>query len=496
MAHSHPPRVAFVSLGCPKNLVDSEKMLGMLAEAGYHVAADESDADVMVINTCGFLQESQDEAVAVIREAVAKKRAGKIKRVVVAGCLVSRLGPKLREISAELAEIDSLVGVNNRDDVLTAVGLLTGPQVPSSFEPRRVGSSSRALSLPVLPSPLVTRHSSLVTDFIGHTAATFRQHPHVAHVRPDTARLRLTPRHYTYLRLSEGCNQKCTFCTIPAIRGRMRSKPLADILREADELLSDGAVELNLIGQDTTSYGIDIGYTGKNEGLTGLIRTLDRHVGRVQPKAWLRLMYAYPSTFDDDMMAALADAERFVPYIDMPLQHVNDRILKAMHRRVTKQDTERLLMRLRKALPKLSLRTTLIVGFPGETEAEFAELVDFVREHRFDMLGVFAYSAEPGTPAAKMKGQVPEEVKQERKERLMFVQQELTFARLKKMVGRKLTVLVDSKMGRGLYAARHAGQAPEVDSLVAVRGKCKPGDFVRVEITGCEGYDLSGVMVP
>jgi len=437
--------VAFVSLGCAKNLVDSEKMLGQLAEAGCALTNEESEADVIVINTCGFLEASRREAVEVIAEAVEQKRTGRCGRVVVAGCLVQRDGEALlREVSG----IDALVGVNNRDDVVRAV-----------------------LNRPATPARAADVYLS-------------EYHPFV---QIDTARLRLTPVHYAYLRISEGCNQKCTFCTIPSIRGPMHCKPPQVVLAEARELLADGAVELNLIGQDTTSYGEEF---AEPYGLDGLLRLLNE----VDGLEWLRLMYVYPSVMTEAIIDAVAECDRVVKYIDIPLQHINDRVLKAMHRRVTRRQTEELLARLRSRIPGVRIRTTMIAGFPGETDEEFAELVRFVRDFRFDALGVFAYSLEPDTPAGRMRDQVPETVKRERVEALMLAQQEVAFEIADVSVGRTFRVLVDGFDEDGLAVGRHAGQAPEVDGVTYVRGgDVEPGHFVTVRCTGRRDYDLIGV---
>jgi len=443
-------KVAFVALGCAKNLVDSERMLGQLAEAGAVITADEADAEVIVINTCGFLEASREEAHQVIREAIRRKRRGRCRRIVVAGCLVQRDGTALLET---FPQIDALVGVHNRDDIARAV--LAAPP------PRKAGPR---------PAP-----DLYLGDY----------HPYVA---LDTARLRLTPRPYAYLRISEGCSQRCTFCSIPAIRGPMHGKPPEIVLAEARELIADGAVELNLIGQDTTSYGEDIGY---EDGLAGLLRRLNSLAG----VRWIRLMYAYPSVFTDRIIDAIAECEHVVKYVDLPLQHINDRILRAMHRRVTRRQTEALLTALRTRIPGIAIRTTFITGFPGETDAEFEELLAFVREVRFDALGVFAYSREPDTPAGRMKGQVPEAVKRERADLLMAVQQEIAFAKAAEQVGRTFEVLIESAPAAGetgpLQRARHAGQAPEVDSVTFVEGAdFGPGDFVRVRCSGTRDYDL------
>ncbi|MCH7925140.1 MAG: 30S ribosomal protein S12 methylthiotransferase RimO [Planctomycetes bacterium] len=440
-------RVAFVSLGCAKNLVDSEKMLGQLAEADCAITTDESDADVIVINTCGFLEASREEADEVIREAVERKQSGEVKRVVVAGCLVQR---DKQDILDRIDGIDALVGVNNRDDVVRAV---LGRQ---SSGPKRT------------------------TDiYLGD---------YHAYTQIDTARLRLTPRHYAYLRISEGCDQKCTFCTIPSIRGRMHCKPPEVILAEARELVGDGAVEISLIGQDTTSYGLgDDPLTG---GLAGLLRQLNT----VDGLAWIRLMYVYPSVLSNEMIDAIAECDKVCNYIDIPLQHINDRMLKAMHRRVDRRTTERLLQRIRDRIPGVSIRTTLIAGFPGETDAEFEELTEFIEDFRFDALGVFPYSQEPETPAGRMKDQIPAKIKEQRVEALMLAQQKVAFELADSRVGSRFDVLVDRVDEEGRVVARHVGQAPTVDSVTLI-GNCnaKSGQFVNVRCTDREGYDLVAV---
>ena len=450
----HPPSVSFVSLGCPKNLVDSEKMLGLLAEAGCPiVSADAAEADGVVINTCGFLSAAREEAVEVIRDAVAQKRRGRVRRVVVAGCLVQRDGEELLRL---VPGIDALVGVHQREDVV------------------------RAVMEPPGPAPRARKARPPVSLFLGdyHPASWTGDN------RSDQARLRLTPTHYAYVRMSEGCNQKCTFCTIPSIRGPMHSKPLAEILDEARELIDDGAVELILIGQDTTSYGRDVGY---DAGLAGLLRELNR-LGGVE---WVRLMYAYPADFTDEMIDAIADCDRVVKYVDLPLQHINDRVLKAMHRRVTRRETEALLDRLRRRIPGVHIRTTFIAGFPGETDAECDELRRFIADFGFEAVGVFPYSHEPGTPAARMKHQTPPEIISARVDQLMRAQQEVAFRRAAARQGERLRVLVDGPDDDGGVIARHAGQAPEVDSVVFVQADdLTPGSFADVRCTGSRGYDL------
>lgn len=453
---SDPLRIAFVSLGCAKNLVDSEKMLGQLAEAGCAITADENDADVMVINTCGFLEASRVEADEVIRDAVKLKKKGSVKRVVVAGCLVQR---DKETILDRVKGIDALVGVHNRDDIVRAV---LG----------RDGDGGRRRNGKPKGKAPVDIHLS---DY----------HPFI---QLDTARLRLTPRHYAYLRISEGCDQKCTFCTIPSIRGAMHCKPPSVILAEARELVSDGARELHLIGQDTSSYGV--GDDPIEGGLGGLLRQLNR----VDGLDWVRLMYVYPTSVSDEIIDAIAECEKVCNYIDIPLQHINDRVLKAMHRRIDRRGTERLLQRMRDRIPGVAIRTTLIAGFPGETEAEFEELLRFVRDFGFDALGVFAYSWEKETPSGRMKEQLPDKLKQERVERLMLAQQEVAFALQERRVGTTDRVLIDAVARDGSAVGRHYGQAPAVDSVTLVeRARAATGEFVTVRFTGRSDYDLTAV---
>jgi ribosomal protein S12 methylthiotransferase len=456
--------VAFVSLGCPKNLIDSERMLGLLAADGFAISSAQSDADAIVINTCGFLEASKQEAVQIIREAVDVKekanKKGRSVRVVVAGCLVQRQRSQLLD---EVPGIDALVGVFDRENITAAVRGGEGESEPSKIH-----------------SDLGGYHP--VTQFISS-----HDRSKAGYTEQDGARLRLTPRHLAYLRVSEGCNQGCTFCTIPSIRGRMRSKPLDAILSEARELILDGTFEINLIGQDTTSYGSDIGYRA---GLSGLIKALDSMPGA----GWIRLMYAYPSCFTDEMIHALAGAERFVKYIDMPLQHINDEILYSMRRKVTRRQIETLLGKLRKWIPDISIRTTLISGFPGETEKQHQELVQFVRDFGFDCLGVFEYSPEAQTPAGRLWkiAAVDAQTVHQRKEEIMLAQQEVVFRKNNAMTGRKLSVLIDS-VDRKFQRARgrHSGQAPDIDGQVLLdHCNAVPGELIEARVEDWKHYDL------
>ncbi len=460
--------VAFVSLGCPKNLVDSERMLGLLAQDGLTITPDASKADAIIINTCGFLEASRTESLQEINDAVLQKTNGNCQRVIVAGCLVQRHKTKLLN---DAPGIDRLVGVFDREHIVEAVRGKENPRQQHGHYLGKYHDLSRELSQGqgFSPGTPETKTSRLPV------------------FEDDRARLRLTPRHYAYLRISEGCNQGCSFCTIPSIRGPMRSKPIDQLLLEAKELAADGAVELNLIGQDTTSYGTDIAYAA---GLSGLLKTLDRQLTDVH---WLRLMYAYPSCFTDAMIKTIADAGRLVKYIDMPLQHINDALLTKMKRRVTRKEIEALLNKLRKWIPGIAIRTTFIAGAPGETEAHHKELVNFVQDFRFDMMGVFPYSAEPGTPMAKLPDQLPDAVKQQRVEELMLAQQQVAFAKSNSTVGKSIEVLIERPAGRDEedgYVARSQSQAPDIDSVVFVSAKdLHPGQFVTVKVTDYQNYD-------
>ncbi|MHC4993372.1 MAG: 30S ribosomal protein S12 methylthiotransferase RimO, partial [Planctomycetota bacterium] len=471
--------MAFVSLGCPKNLVDSEKMLGLLHEGGFRLVSDHDEADALV-------------TLDAIREAVDRKTRGALQRVVVAGCLVQRHRAKLLEWAPG---IDALIGVFDRDHVLDAVA--------------GDAADTRATALGEAgPEPRYWIAGNALQaarergrDTVGLTVKG-NDGQGLGYFEDDSGRLRLTPRHWAYLRVSEGCNQKCTFCTIPSIRGKMRSKPLATIETEARSLMSDGAFELNLIGQDTTSYGYDIGYDDETagEGLVGLLTSLDRVAGE-HGGGWMRLMYVYPSNFTDEMIDAIAALPNIVKYIDIPLQHATDRMLRHMRRRITRAEQEALLTKLRDRIPGLAIRTTLITGFPGETEEDHRELVEFVDAFGFDMLGVFRYSREEGTPAGTMdldpELHVPDEVKADREAELMLTQQRIAFDNAAYLAEQacQFDVLLEgpsagetagratsgvSDAGR-LYVGRFYPQAPQVDSLTYVHSTetLAAGELVR-----------------
>ena len=430
------PRLAFVALGCPKALVDSERMLGDLGQAGYVLTDRADQADAIVVNTCGFLAAARDEALDHLRELAPLRRSGRCKRLVVTGCLVQRDGKQLLDV---VPEIDALVGVHDRDKLIDAL-TADGPAVLISQAPAVIG--------------------------------------------PDSARLRLTPPHWAYLRISEGCSQRCAFCAIPAIRGPIRSKPPEMILAEARELIADGASELILIGQETTSYGRDI---GNADGLAGLLRQLDA----VDGVRWLRLMYAYPSTFTDATIDAIADCDRVAKYVDLPIQHISDPVLQSMRRRVTRAETEALLGKLRDRVPGVAIRTTILVGYPGETDAQFDELLRFVEDFQFDALGAFAYSPEEGTPSADLPDHVPEDVKDQRLDALMMTQQRIAFQAAAARQGDVLELVVDGPDEQGNLMTRHQGQAPDIDAVTLLqRGRFEPGSVVMARCTGSNNYDL------
>ncbi len=443
------PTVAFVSLGCPKNLVDSERMLAGLALGGFALTDDPDGADLAVVNTCAFIDLARAEADAEIDALEALKEAGRLRAVVVAGCLAQRQAARLLD---RHSEVDAVVGLADRDRMaelcLQALARAAGaPPIVAVDE------------LPPFPPE-------------------------------DRERLRLTPRHYAYLRISEGCDNRCAYCAIPSIRGPLRSKPAEQVLAEAKELVADGARELILIGQDTTAYGRDLadGWT-----LARLLKALAKRSGA----EWLRLLYTHPASFSKDVLDVLARGLPLVPYVDLPLQHVSDAILRGMGRRTTRAEIETLLDRLRGRVPRVALRTSFIVGYPGETEADVAALVAFVEKVRFDHVGVFVYSREPGTRAAELPDQVPAEVRRTRWERLMRRAEALAVDAAAAQVGREMDVLVDGPSAEaGRLDARHAGQAPEVDSVVLLdAGAAAVGARARVRITDHQGRDLVGEVI-
>ena len=421
------PRVHLASLGCAKNLVDSERLLAKLAAAGALVGATAEEADVIVVNTCGFIRPAKEESIGAIVEYSRLKEEGSCRKLVVMGCLAERYAKELRE---GFPEVDAVFGIHQQEAVVAACGL-------------------------VLPD----------TD--------------------DPGRLLVTPRHTAYLRVSEGCDNRCTYCAIPLIRGGFRSRPAEEVLDEARRLVAGGVRELVVIGQDTTLYGTD---------LAGEIRIheLLARLAEIRHLRWIRLLYTHPAHFTEDLVDAYLSLSKLCPYVDIPLQHLSDRILRRMRRRVTQAQCLALIERLRSAVPGIAIRTTFLVGFPGETRAEFNELLRLGKDLRFDHLGAFAYSREEGTPAARLPGQVSERAKSRRLRDLMLAQQEIAFARNRAMRGGVLEVVVDRPSAeRGVWIARSRTQAPDVDGATYLRGEgLRPGLFVQAKITASRGYDL------
>jgi len=441
-------KYCFISLGCPKNLVDSERMLGRLQLDGYELVPHPEGADFAVVNTCGFIEAARQESFASIDEMLDLKRQGKLRGVIVSGCLAERQQESLLE---ERPDIDHLVGVFGREEVTKVADRLVG----GLLEQRTVFK----------PAP--------------------------THPLPDTARLRITPRHFAFLKISEGCDRLCTFCAIPKMRGKHATKPIEEVIAEARELAADGVRELVIVAQDTTYYGMDL--YGEPR-LVELLRELDK----VEGLDWIRLMYLYPMYFSDELIDTIAASRRIVPYLDMPLQHANDVMLRRMQRRVSRGETETLLAKLRQRISDLVMRTTFITGFPGETDEQFEEMVGFVEQHRFERLGVFTYSFEPDTPAARLPDHLPDDVKLERQARLMAVQQEIAFEWNDRQIGRQVDVLLDAPLAgqRNVWVGRSYADAPDVDGAVYVTGDgLATGQMVPCEIVAARDYDLVAAAV-
>ncbi len=439
-----PTRVYIRTLGCPKNRVDSEIMLGTLAEKGYRLASDPAEAEIIVVNTCGFIESAKEESVDAIVELAEMKREGRCRKLVVTGCLVQR---HAEELARELPEVDNFLGTGAYQTVAEVVA----------------GAQAKRL---VVPDP----------DFV-HSAST--------------PRVNSLPAHTAYLKLAEGCDNACAFCIIPKLRGPQRSRRVEDLVAEAEALAAQGTVELSLVAQDLTAYGQD---------LPGKVRLhhLLPELCKVDRVRWIRIHYAYPRDFPDALVDVIAREPKIVKYLDMPVQHSSDRLLRAMRRGRDSRFLRALLSKLRARVPGIALRTSLIVGLPGEDEEDFLDLLAFVREQRFERLGVFEFSPEEGTDAASMKGQLPARVKRVRYERIMELQQEISRAHQRAAIGRMLEVLVEgaAEETEHLLAGRHAHQAPEIDGLTYVNeGVACPGEIVTVEITGAGDYDLVGRVV-
>lgn len=436
----------FISLGCDKNLVDSERMLGLLEEKGYRFTDNEEDADVIVINTCCFINDAKEESIETILEMAQYRREGRCRALIVAGCLAQRYQ---QEILDEIEEVDAVLGTTTYDAIVETV-----EQVLEGKKEVRLEDIDRLVSV-------------------------------------KAKRILTTGGHYAYLKIAEGCDKHCTYCIIPKVRGSFRSVPMEELLCEARELAAQGVKELILVAQETTLYGVDL-YGEKR--LPQLLRALCE----IEGLRWIRIQYCYPEEITEELIQAVKEEPKICHYLDLPIQHASDQILKRMGRKTSRADLERIIGRLREEIPDICLRTTLITGFPGETDVDHEELMDFVDLCEFDRLGVFTYSAEEGTPAALMPDQIEEELKKERQARLMELQQEIAFEKAKGMKGRLLEVLVEGQVAdENVYVARTYKDAPGVDGYLFLNTEepLMSGDFARVRVTGASEYDLIGELI-
>lgn len=438
--------ILFISLGCDKNLVDSEVMLGLLDAKGYQMVDDETLADVIVINTCCFIHDAKEESIQTILEMAQYKTEGRLKALIVTGCLAQRYQ---KEILEEIPEVDAVLGTTSYDRIVETV------------EEALAGNGHLELA-DVDALPLV-----------------------------DVKRLVTTGGHYAYLKIAEGCDKHCTYCIIPKIRGNYRSIPMEKLLKEAEELAEQGVKELILVAQETTLYGKDL-YGEKS--LSKLLRELCK----INGIRWIRLLYCYPEEIDDALIQVMKEEKKICHYLDLPIQHANDTILKRMGRRTSKQQLEKIVKKLRQEIPDIALRTTLITGFPGETQEQHEELMEFVDEMEFDRLGVFTYSPEEDTKAAEMSDQIPEEVKQERQAELMELQQDIVFDQAEDMIGQEVLVMIEGKVAdENAYVGRTYKDAPNVDGLIFINTdeELMSGDFAKVKVTGALEYDLIGELM-
>ncbi len=450
--------VLFISLGCDKNLVDSEKMLGLLSESGYTIVEDEAEADAIVINTCCFIHDAKEESIETILEMASWKEKGRLRALVITGCLAQRYKD---EIAAELPEVDAVIGTSGYTEIVPVLDKLL--KVSGTEEAQTDGECPFVYcpSIDLLPPSL-----------------------------PDK-RMVTTGAYTAYLKIAEGCNKRCTYCVIPYIRGRYRSFPVEDLLKEAERLVAGGARELILIAQEATVYGVDL-YGRK------MLPELLRKLCRLEGLDWIRILYCYPEEITDELIQVMKEEKKVCHYLDIPIQHSEDAILKRMGRRTNRAELTALIEKLRKEIPDIILRTTLITGFPGETEEDFAQMAAFVEEMQFDRLGVFTYSPEEGTKAAVMEDQIDEEVKEARRDHIMELQQDISAAAASAMVGREMSVLIEGYLyEEDIYVGRTYMDAPKVDGNVFVRSEEEmiSGDIVPVRITGASEYDLMGDVI-
>ena len=439
-------KILFISLGCDKNLVDTEVMLGLLASRGYEMTDDETQADVIVINTCCFIHDAKEESIQNILEMAEYKKRGTVKALIVTGCLAQRYR---QEIIDEIPEVDEVLGTTAYDKILDAVD-----------------------------AALRGEHEVMLSELD-------------ALPLPDTRRLVTTGGHFAYLKIAEGCDKHCTYCIIPKIRGNFRSIPMDRLVREAQELADQGVKELILVAQETTLYGKDL-YGEKS------LHILLKKLCEISGLRWIRILYCYPEEITDELIQVIKEEPKICNYLDLPIQHANDKILGRMGRRTSKQELVDIIGKLRSEIPDICLRTTLITGFPGETQEQHEELMEFVDEMEFDRLGVFTYSPEEDTPAAEMPDQIDEELKLDRQAELMELQQEIAFDNAQDMVGREVLVMIEGKVAdENAYVGRTYRDAPNVDGLIFINTdeELLSGDFARVRVTGAVDYDLIGELL-
>lgn len=437
-------KVGIVSLGCPKNLVDTEIMLGIIKDSGFLLTNSEQEADVLVVNTCSFIDEAKEESINTILELARHKTGGKCRSLLVAGCLAQRYP---RELMREMPEIDGLVGTGSIPEIAGAI------------------------------------HKTLAGERVVYVGSPGYLH------HAGQPRVQATPPYTAYLKIAEGCHNRCSYCVIPDIRGPYRSRKKEDILDEAAALAGRGVKELIITAQDTTLYGIDLyGRLVLHELLTGM--------EDIEGLVWVRILYGYPTYLNDQLIEVMAGSSKICRYLDLPLQHASDTVLRRMDRRGSGEDYLRLVEKLRRSIPGITLRTSFIVGFPGETEKEFQQLLDFMRQIRFERAGVFVYSREEGTAAAEMAGQVPEETKIERRDRAMELQQKISLDNNQGKIGETVAALVEGGGDQGMYMGRTESDAPDIDGKVffSSQRNLNPGDFVRVLISDASWYDLNGEM--
>ena len=444
--------ILFISLGCDKNLVDTEVMLGILAKRGHTMVDDETIADVIIVNTCSFIHDAKEESIQNILEMARMREEGRMKALIVTGCLAQRYK---EEILTEIPEVDAVIGTTAYDEIANVIDGILGDEA-ETYEASRM---------------------------------TMKDIDHLPMV--DEKRLLTTGGHFAYLKIAEGCDKHCTYCIIPKIRGNFRSVPMERILEEARELVNSGVKELILVAQETTLYGKDI-YGEKR--LPQLLKELCKIPGLY----WIRVLYCYPEEITDELIQVMKEEPKICKYLDLPIQHASDEILKRMGRRTSKAQLVDIIGKLRREIPEITLRTTLITGFPGETEEHHEELMEFVDEMEFDRLGVFTYSAEEDTAAARMKEQVPEEIKEDRQAEIMELQQDIVFAAEEDMIGRELLVMIEGKVAdENVYVGRTYRDAPNVDGLIFVHSdeELISGDFAMVKVTGAMEYDLIGELL-